>query len=754
MDRENAFVNSLLSQMTIREKIGQLTMVVSGLACYDRQGGTFSFRPALKKQLEEYGIGIVSTLLRADPWSQRTYGNGVELEQREEFVNQFQRYVVQHSRLGIPALLDLEASHGMQALGSVMYPCNIGMGCSFDPELYGRMMALIAEELKLSGNHIGFISLMDIARDPRWGRTEECFGEDPLLSSRMTERAVRSFDRAGVSICVKHYLGHGGAAGGHMAGAVCMGPREMREIHLPPARAAVRAGAEMFMVAYNDIDGIPCVVNRRLLTEILREELGFDGVIMSDGGGVAMAKSLCVNGEDAEAAALALNAGIDVSLGDNHGVFLALEEALYRGMISQERLDEAVERVLRLKVKHGLFDDPYLKPGRVAAFVQSGVCQQMAYEAAAASMVLLKNQGGVLPLKPSQKIALIGPQAESVYHLLGDYTSPRKTGEMKTLRQAMEERFDRVTTVCGYAFEGGEDGFAPALEAVRNADVAVLLMGGSSVRDFDTLFNEAGTVVGGGSAFMDCGEGVDVSSLDLPGSQLALLAQITATGKPTVVVLLQGRPYALRQASEQADAILAAWYPGQMGAQAVADALLGAIQPCGRLSISIPRGAQYLPVAYNMYASTRRPYADGLSGTIYPFGYGLSYMPRRYSNLRVEGGHSMEELENGASFAVRVDVENLGDATIREVVCLYFTAKGQPVLRRGRELVDFRRVELLPGQKRTVDFAVGKEALSYLDQDGRRKLGPGRFVLSAGVNPDQEMQVEIDLNALEGGTAR
>ena len=516
MRQKSEFVNSLISQMTIKEKIGQITMLVSGMNTYDRHDGKFTFRPQLKQQLSEYGIGIISTLLRADPWSKRSYGNGVELEEREEFINQFQKFAINNSRLGIPVLIDLEASHGMHALGSVMYPTNIGIGCSFNPDLYGQMMSLVAKELRLSGNHIGFVTILDMCTDPRFGRTEESFGEDPLLTSRMAASAVKGFNREGVSICAKHFLAHGGAAGGHMSGEVSNGIREMRDIHLPAVKAAIEAGADLLMVAYNSIDGVPCITNKHLLTDIARDELGFNGIMMSDGYGVNMAKNLVEEGSDYLAAAMSLNAGTDVSLGDTAGVFLHLEEALENGIITEERLDEATRRVLNLKVKRGLFDDPYLKPGHVAAFVKSGECQKMAYDVAASSMVLLKNQDDVLPLKSSQKIALIGPQAESIYHFLGDYTSPRKKGEMNTLYKEMKMRFDNVTAAKGYNFNGSKEGFAEAINAAREADVTIILMGGSSVRDFNTAFNNAGTVIGSGNTFMDCGEGCDVATLDLP----------------------------------------------------------------------------------------------------------------------------------------------------------------------------------------------------------------------------------------------
>ena len=745
MNKEMEFVNSIISQMTVKEKIGQVTMMITGMNTYDRNDGKFNFRPQLKKHLDEYGIGIMSTLLRSDPWSKRTYGTGVELEEREEFVNQFQRYVIDNSRLGIPVLIDLEASHGMQALGSVMYPLNVCTGCSFNPELYGKMMGLVAKELKLSGNHIGFVTNTDMCSDPRFGRTEESFGEDPLLTSRMAASGTKAFVREGVSMCAKHFIGQGGAAGGHMFADVPVGIREMRDIHLAPAKAAIEAGADILMVAYNSIDGVLCVADKHLLTDIARDELGFEGVMMSDGYGVHSAKELAEDGADYLAAAMSLNAGIDVSLGDGDGVFLHLEEALEKGIISEERLDEAVRRVLLLKVKHGLFDDPYVKPGHVVSFVKSGECQKMAYDVAAAGMVLLKNQNNVLPLKPSQKLALIGPQAESVYHLLGDYTSPRKKGEMNTIKEEMELRFDKVTVAEGYKFNGSKEGFAEALDAARDADVTVLLMGGSSVRDFSTTYNNAGTVISCGETFMDCGEGCDVSSLDLPGSQVELLEELKALGKPVVAVLIQGRPYALPRVSEIADAILAAWYPGQMGAKAITDMLLGDIQPSGRLCISIPRGAEYLPAAYNRYRATTRSYVDGLSNEIYPFGYGLSYMPKKYSDLRISGDYSLEDIENGKSFTVSVEVENLGDKPINETVCMYISADEQPVMRRIKELSDFKSVALLPNEKKTVEFSLDKEALSYTDRNGKRVLGTGHFVVSAGVNPDEELKAEIRL---------
>ena len=749
MNNELEFVNSLIAQMTVKEKIGQITMAISGMNIYDKDNGKFTFRKNFKKQLEEYGIGFMSTLLRADPWSKRTYGNGVELEEREEFVNQFQKYAMEHSRLGIPVLMDLEASHGLQALGSVMYPTNLCSGCSFDTDLYGKMMALIPKELRLSGTHIGFVTIIDMATDPRFGRTEESFGEDPLLASRFAFSAVKSFERENTSICAKHFFAHGGATSGHMGGDVCSGMRNIHEIHIPSAKAAVEAGADLVMVAYNAIDGVLCVTSKEILTDLLRDKWGYKGVVMTDGGGINWAKAVVRGSAEYLAAAESLNAGIDVSLDDRTGVFLHLDEALEKGEITEEKLDEAVRKALLLKVKRGLFDDPFVKPGHVVPFVKSGECQKTAYDVAAASMVLLKNNDSILPLKASQKIALIGPQAGSIYHLLGDYTSPRKAGEMNTIHEEMAKRFERVTVAEGYKFEGGKEGFDEALAIAREADVTVLLMGGSSVRDFSTKFNEAGTAVSCGNEFMDCGEGFDVASLNLPGSQVQLLEELKAIGKPVVAVLIQGRPYALPEVSEMADAILAAWYPGQFGPKAITDMLLGDIQPSGRLCISIPRGSEYLPVAYNRYPTTASNYVDNLSGVIYPFGYGLSYMPKRYSNLRVEGDYSTEDIANGKYYTVSVDVENLGDKPIKEIVCMYIYATEQPVLRRSKELADFKKILIQPGEKTTVKLRLDKASLSYIDKNAKRRLGPGHFVISAGVNPDKELRCELTLDGAD-----
>lgn len=743
MNKKSEFVDSLISQMTVREKIGQISMVITGMNIYDKNGNEFTFRSPFKQQVKDYGIGMMSTLLRADPWSKRTYGTGVELEEREEFVNKVQKYIIENSRLGIPALFDMEASHGVQALGSVMYPTNLGAACSFNPDLYEREISLIAKELKLSGIHIGFMTILDMCRDPRFGRSEESFGEDPLLASRLAASAVKGFKSQDVSICAKHFLAHGGAVGGHMCGDVSMGIREMRDIHLKSAKAAIDAGAEMLMAAYNSIDGIPCVIDERILKDLARDELGFDGIMQSDGAGVGVARGLVTDWAEHLAAAMSLNAGIDTSLGDDDGVFLHLEEALEQGIVSEERIDEAVRRVLMLKVKMGLFDEPYIKPGHVEMFVKSEECRQAAYDMAAASMVLLKNQDDILPLKSSQTIALIGPQAESVYHLLGDYTSPRKNGEVNTLREEMEKRFDKVTVAEGYKFNGGKSGFAEALDAARKSDVTILLMGGSSVRDFSTLYNNAGSVIGCGENFMDCGEGCDVPNIELPCSQVELLKELKALGKPVIAVLIQGRPYALTEVSEKADAILAAWYPGQMGAKAITDMLLGDIQPSGRLSVSIPRGTGYIPAAYNMYKTWK--YITGLSNAIYPFGYGLSYMPKKYSNLCIDDNHNIEDIANGQCFTVSVDVENLGDKAINETVCLYISAEQQPVKRRAKELSDFKSVTLQPKQKKTVEFSLGKEALSYTDYNGKRVSGTGRFIISTGANPDEELQFELKL---------
>lgn len=691
---------ALCQKMTLREKIGQITQTAAGYRCYLKHGHEITFDDTLKRVVSEYGgIGAISGLLRADPWSGRCYGTGIELEEREHAANLLQKYVMEHSRLSIPALIEVEASHGLQSLGSVMYPTGIGCAATFHPALYREMMAQIGTEIRLSGNHIAFLTLLDVARDPRWGRVEECLGEDPCLISAFTRACIEGIKSSGTLACAKHFFGAGGCEGGNNAAAVSMGVREQREIHLPPVKAAVEAGADLIMVAYNAIDGVPLHFSKHYLTELLREELGYRGILISDGCGVASAAEKTRISKKAAARA-ALTAGINLSLADV-GAFITLEETVNENPELLRYIDESCVRVLQKKYELNLFDQPYCAEGRAAQFVYSGQSEQTAYRIASESVTLVKNENGLLPLKKDTKICLLGENADNIYYLLGDYTSERKPDEGVTLKAGFESRFDRVKYTAGWRFDGSAD-LNAALAKAKDCDVVCLCMGGSSVRNFDATYLDNGAVVGS-EAFMDCGEGCDNARLELHPDQLELLRQLKAQNKPIVAILIQGRPYAIREVMELADAVLIGWYPGQQGGQAIADIVCGRVNPSGKLPVSIPADAGCLPVCYNTRTDQRRYTDEDVSPCLLPFGFGLSYSTFRYGKLQVT--------ESGGVYSVSVALENCGDLAGMETVLLYLKREFETVYTRRKELFAFEKVALAAGQKQTVRLSVSEDDL-------------------------------------------
>ncbi|MBO5021728.1 MAG: glycoside hydrolase family 3 protein, partial [Clostridia bacterium] len=442
----------LLLQMTLKEKVGQLAQTVAGYRCFQRSGEEFSFTDSLKDFVKEYGgIGAISNILRADGFTKLDYSNGIEPRHRVKVANALQRYIIENSRLKIPALIEVEANHGLQALDSIVFPTNLGMGCTFNPELYNRIMETVGKEIRLSGNHIGFVTQLDIARDPRWGRTEEFFSEDPYLTSKFSESGVEGIKKGGALACCKHYCATGDGIGGINTAEVNIGKRELHDIHLPAVESAVKAGADIIMAAYNTVDGIPCHMNKYLLRDVLRDELGFDGIVLSDGFGVGRAINQ-MGYDKVTGSAAVLKAGVDVSLADG-GWYLNLIEAVEKGLVEESLIDEAVLHLLIKKFELGLFDNPYIEDqDAVCRYVESGEQKQLSYKAAAESLVLLKNDG-ILPLATDNKVALFGEHANNIYYLLGDYTAYQNEEKCKTLVNAFEETFNSVTYTKGWDFD-------------------------------------------------------------------------------------------------------------------------------------------------------------------------------------------------------------------------------------------------------------------------------------------------------------
>ncbi|WP_184590240.1 glycoside hydrolase family 3 N-terminal domain-containing protein [Streptomyces violarus] len=684
--------------MTLREKAGQLNQRMYGWDAYRcTPDGGFELTDALHAETERFaGLGALYGLLRADAWSGVDHVTGSGAGDGAELAHLVQRHVVEHSRLGIPTLFVEEVPHGHMALDGTVLPVNLAVGAGWDPGLYERAAAHAAAELRARGGHVALVSALDIARDPRWGRTEECFGEDPYLAARLTEALVRGMqgerepggpfapDKA--PVVLKHFAGQGATVGGRNSAESELGCRELHEIHLPAAHAGVRAGAAAVMAAYNEVDGMPCCGNRALLTGLLRHRWGFDGLVMADG--LAVDRLARVTGDKVSAGALALDAGVDLSLWDEG--FTHLEEAVEQGLVSEEALDQAVGRVLRLKFRLGLFEQPY----SAGAFPDPAVGRELSTALARAAVTLLHNDHGVLPVSTGSRIALLGPHADTVAHQLGDYTAPQRPGTGTSVLDALRRTGIDVRHAQGCALTGADlSGIPEAIAEAAASDLAVLVLGGSSARTPGTEFDANGaarTVV----SEMTCGEGVDLAGLRLGDAQYALLDAVVATGTPTVVVLIQGRPHVV---PDTAAALLTAWYPGPWGGEAIADVLLGLAEPVGRLPVSLPRSAAQLPVHYNHKETEYGGYVDDSAEPLHSFGHGLSYTSFAYGPPRLSG-HTVE-----------ADLTNTGRRRGRSVAQLYLRRLRATVWPRTLELHGFRAVDLAPGETRTVAFPLGAD---------------------------------------------
>ncbi|MEU3615624.1 glycoside hydrolase family 3 N-terminal domain-containing protein [Streptomyces sp. NPDC006872] len=698
-------VADLLARMTPREKVGQLNQRMYGWDAYRRTpDGDFELTEALHAETERFeGLGALYGLMRADAWSGVDHGHGPGAEDSADLADLVQRHVLERSRLRIPALFVEEVPHGHMALDGTVLPVNLAVGAAWDPALYRRAAAHAAAELRARGGHVALVSALDIARDPRWGRTEECYGEDPHLAARLTEALVHGmqgepaeyFAADKAAVVLKHFAGQGATVGGRNSAESELGPRELHEIHLPAARAGVRAGAAALMAAYNEVDGLPCSGNRALLTGLLRERWGFEGLVMADG--LAVDRLARITGDTVSAGALALNSGVDLSLWDEG--FTHLTQAVERGLVSGTALDTAVARVLRLKFRLGLFEDPYT---RRAPMPDGG--RELSTDLARACVTLLHNRERVLPVGPAvRRIAVLGPHAATAAHQLGDYTAPQRPGTGASVLDGLRRLAPpgvEVRHAHGCALTGDDrTGVPEAVAAAAACDLAVLVLGGSSARTPETEFDANGAALTAVSE-MTCGEGADLAGLRLGDAQYALLDAVVATGTPTAVVLIQGRPHLV---PDTAAALLTAWYPGPWGGEAIAEVLLGLTEPAGRLPVSVPRSAAQLPVHYNHKDTEYGGYVDESAEPQHSFGHGLSYTSFAYGEPRLTGR------------TVEVEVTNTGERHGRSVVQVYLRRLITSSWPRTLELCAFDGVRLAPGERRTVALTLDDGQLAGAD---------------------------------------
>jgi beta-glucosidase len=743
-------VEDLLSRMTLEEKVAQLQAVWEHKDRIQTPDGTFS--PERASQAFPNGLGQI-----ARPSDRRgvaapaaTGAAGATAAQanrnaREtaDYINAAQHWAVERTRLGIPLIMHEEALHGSVARDATSFPQAIALASSFDPAMVERVFNVASREMRARGANLALAPVVDVARDPRWGRIEETYGEDPWLVSEMSLAAIRGFQGTTlplgpqrVFVTLKHMTGHGQPESGTNIGPAPYGERALRENFFPPFERAVRTlPIRAVMPSYNEIDGVPSHANRWMLHDVLRDEWGFQGAIVSDYFAIReMMTRHRMFDNLGDAAVAAMNATVDVETPDGEA-YLLLPELVRQGRVSQAQIDDAVRRVLRMKFEAGLFENPYVDAAAADRLTATPDAIALAREAAARSMVLLRNQNNLLPLDAGRirRMAVIGTHARDTP--IGGYSDvPRHVvSVLEGMQEEARGHFQvdyaegiRLTEQRIWAQD--EVNLTPpevnerlrheAVETARNADVIVMVLG-----DNEQLSREA---------WADNHLG-DRSSLDLVGPQDQLAREIFALGKPVVVILLNGRPLSVNYLAQNAPALLEGWYLGQETGHGVADVLFGRVNPAGRLPVSIARDVGQLPVFYNRKPSARRGYLFDTTEPLYPFGFGLSYTTLEMSAPRLASA----TIGTGDRVGVEVDVRNTGARAGDEVVQLYVRDDAASVTRPLIELKRFQRVALQPGERRTVRFELTPEDLSLWNIEMRRVVEPGTFTISSGPNSTQ-----------------
>jgi beta-glucosidase len=739
-----ARVRDLLMRMTPAEKIAQLEAVNwQHTRIFDAKTKGFS-RDAARKLMPS-GIGQVTRP-----------GDGPDAASAAGFANAIQKFLVEETRLGIPAILHEEGLHGFVAPGATSFPQAIALAATFDPGLLEEVFTVAARQMRARGVSQVLAPVLDVARDPRWGRIEETYGEDPYLVSRLGVAAILGFqgrrasgdapiDAAHVMATAKHLTGHGQPEGGRNAAPAVAAPRMLREIFLPPFEAAFKeAHAESVMASYNEIDGVPAHANRAILTDLLRGEWAFPGLVVSDYFGVAeLERRHHVVTDLPSAGRTALTAGVDLELPEPEG-YGSLKADLEAGRIDRALVDQAVARVLRAKFLLGLFEHPYVEQANVEP--ERPADRALARRAAAEALVLLKNEGGLLPLDVSRlkSIAIIGPNA-SVCRLGGYSGTPEKPVSVLDAVKARLSGKVKVLAAEGCGLTEGGRGWVddtitlprPADDAARvaeakkvatEADVNVLVIGQN-----EQLSREAWAANHLG----------DRGSLDLPGAQMDLARAVLASGRPTVVVLIHGSPLSIGELATSAPAILDGHYLGEETGNAVADVLFGDVSPAGRLPVSVPRSVGSIPAYYNRKPSADRLHLFEEAGPLWPFGHGLSYTTFRYDHLTV----TPAKIRRDQTARVSVNVTNTGRRASDEVVQLYLHDVVSSVTRPIKELKGFRRIHLRPGESARVELALGPAELSLWDAQMKRVVEPGVFEIMVGASSSdirQRTKLEVE----------
>ena len=741
-----ARVEDLLRRMTLEEKAAQLITLWEQKAKVQTADGQFS--PELASKAFPNGIGQFARpsdkrgVAQTNAGAAGASAGAVNRDARDtaEYVNAAQHWAVEKTRLGIPILFHEEALHGFVARGATSFPQSIALASTWDPALLERIFSVAARETRARGATLALAPVVDVARDPRWGRIEETYGEDPYLVGEMGLAAIRGFQGTKlplppnkIMVTLKHMTGHGQPENGTNVGPAHVGQRELREVFFPPFERAVKElPVRSVMASYNEIDGVPSHANPWLLREVLKKEWGFKGAVVSDYFAInELVTRHKMFGDVKEAAERAIKAGVDSETPDPQG-YVHLVELVREGRVSQELVDDAVRRMLRLKFESGLFENPYPDVANAEAKTATPDAIALAREAAQKAVILLKNDRGVLPLDASRihRLAVIGTHARDTP--IGGYSDvPRHVvSVLEGLQNAAQGRFKvdyaegvRLTESRCWSCDEvklvdpavNRRLIPQAVQTARNADVIVMVLG-----DNEQLSREA---------WADNHLG-DRASLNLVGQQEELARAVLALGKPTVVVLLNGRPLAVNFLAENAPALIEGWYLGQETGNALADVLFGKANPGGKLPVSIARSVGQLPIYYNRKPTSRRGYLFETTTPLYPFGYGLSYTTFSVSAPRL----ARPTIRNGDNVSVSVDVTNTGRRWGDEVVQLYVRDDEASVTRPVIELKRFRRVSLEPGETETVSFQLTPNDLALWNMDMKRVVEPGTFTISAGPN--------------------
>jgi beta-glucosidase len=704
-----ARINALIARMTLAEKLGQLQQLDG-----ESDG---KFRP---EHLDLIRKGLLGSTLNVRG-AQRT--------------NQLQHVAMDESRLKIPVLLGFDVIHGYRTI----FPIPLAEASSWDPTLAERSASIAAQEARDAGLRWTFAPMLDIARDPRWGRITEGAGEDPYLGAAFARVRVMGFQGSDYSApdkilaCAKHWVAYGAAEGGRDYNTTELSENTLREIYFPPFKAAVDAGVGTVMSAFNEINGVPASANQFTLTKVLRNEWKFDGFVVSDYTSVKELINHGVAANDQDAARAALNAGVDMEmvsrLFNQHGPALLKE-----GKVSPAAIDEAVRRILRIKFRLGLFDRPYTDEARESTSLLKAESLSAAREIAGRSMVLLKNEAQTLPLdKNIRSLAVIGPLADDRRAPLGWWAGDGREENTVTALAGIRAKVSPQTKV-GYAKgcdvkDESNAGFAEAVALARKSEVAIVFVG------------ESADMVG---------EAASRSSLDLPGRQMDLVKAIHETGKPTIVVLVNGRPPTIAWIVEKAPAILESWMGGTQAGNAIADILFGDVNPGGKLPVTFPRTVGQVPIYYNHKNTGRPPEANNRYTSKYldvpwtpqfPFGYGLSYTQFKITNLQL----SSQNIRANGKLTVSVEVANVGKRTGDEVVQLYIRDVAASMTRPVKELKGFQRVTLQPGEKRRVEFVLTREQLSFWNREMRFVVEPGEFKIMVGSNSEDVIEASFQV---------